>query len=130
MPIGELAVLASAMMFSVTGIIQKTLVTRFRPLTLGALGAGGGAVAGLIFTLTTSDITDITRVPTTYLVLGIMGGIINIGLGEPLYLLFPEKRGREQGMADDCGTPVQLFPSFGDIRARGDANRLWTLSGW
>ena len=88
MPIGELAVLCSAMLFSITGIIQKTLVTRFRPLTLGALGSGGGAVAGLIFTLTTSDITDITRVPTTYLVLGIMGGIINIGLGEPLYLLF------------------------------------------
>ena len=88
MPIGELAVLASAMLFSVTGIIQKTLVSRFRPLTLGALGSGGGAVAGLIFTLTTSDITELTRIPPTYLALGILGGIINLGLGEPLYLLF------------------------------------------
>ena len=88
MPIGELSVLASAMLFSMTGIVQKTLVSRFRPLTLGALGSGGGALVGLIFVLTISDIGELTRIPTLYLVLGILGGIINIGLGEPLYLLF------------------------------------------
>ncbi len=88
MPIGELAVLTSALLFSMTGVVQKTLVARFKPLTLGALGAGGGALAALIFVLTTSDITELTRIPTTYLVLGILGGVINIGLGEPLYLLF------------------------------------------
>ena len=88
MPIGELSVLASAMLFSMTGIVQKTLVSRFRPLTLGALGSGGGALAGLILVLTISDIGELTRIPTLYLVLGILGGIINIGLGEPLYLLF------------------------------------------
>ena len=88
MPIGEISVLASAMLFSITGIVQKTLVSRFRPLTLGALGSGGGALAGLILVLTIGDIGELTRIPTLYLVLGILGGIINIGLGEPLYLLF------------------------------------------
>ena len=88
MPIGELAVLASTLVFSITGIVQKRLVARFRPLTLGALGAGGGALAALVFVLTTSDIAAIPRIPTTHVVLGILGGIINIGLGEPLYLLF------------------------------------------
>ena len=88
MPIGELAVLASTLVFSITGIVQKRLVARFRPLTLGALGAGGGALAALVFALTTSDISAIPRIPTTHVVLGILGGIINIGLGEPLYLLF------------------------------------------
>ena len=88
MPIGELAVLASTLVFSITGIVQKRLVARFRPLTLGALGAGGGSLAALVFVLTTSDITAIPRIPTTHIVLGILGGIINIGLGEPLYLLF------------------------------------------
>ncbi len=88
MPIGELAVLASTLVFSITGIVQKRLVTRFRPLTLGALGAGGGSLAALIFVLTTSDITAIPHIPPTHIVLGVLGGIINIGLGEPLYLLF------------------------------------------
>ncbi len=88
MPIGELAVLASTLVFSITGIVQKRLVTRFRPLTLGALGAGGGALAALVFVLTTSDIAAIPHIPTTHVVLGILGGLINIGLGEPLYLLF------------------------------------------
>ena len=88
MPIGELAVLASTLVFSITGIVQKRLVARFRPLTLGALGAGGGALAALVFVLTTSDIAAIPRIPTMHVVLGILGGLINIGLGEPLYLLF------------------------------------------
>ena len=88
MPIGELAVLASTLVFSITGIVQKRLVARFRPLTLGALGAGGGSLAALVFVLTTSDITAIPHIPPTHIVLGILGGIINIGLGEPLYLLF------------------------------------------
>lgn len=88
MPIGELAVLASTLVFSITGIVQKRLVARFRPLTLGALGAGGGALAAMVFVLTTSDIAAIAQIPTTHMVLGILGGIINIGLGEPLYLLF------------------------------------------
>lgn len=88
MPIGELAVLGAALLFSMTGVVQKTMVVRFRPLTLGALGAGGGAFAGLLLVLTTSDIGALAEVPTTYLILGILGGVINIGLGEPLYLLF------------------------------------------
>ena len=88
MPIGELSVIASSLIFSITGIVQKRLVVRFRPLTLGALGAGGGALVALIFVLTTSDISAVAGIPPTYMVLGILGGIINIGLGEPLYLLF------------------------------------------
>ena len=88
MPIGELAVLTSTLVFSITGIVQKRLVTRFRPLTLGALGAGGGSLASLVLVLTISDISAIAGIPTRHLALGILGGIINIGLGEPLYLLF------------------------------------------
>ena len=45
-------------------------------------------MAALIFVLTTSDITAIPHIPPTHIVLGVLGGIINIGLGEPLYLLF------------------------------------------
>ena len=63
MPIGELAVLASTLIFSITGIVQKRLVTRFRPLTLGALGAGGGSLASLVLVLTISDISRDFRDP-------------------------------------------------------------------
>ena len=88
MPIGELSVLAAALTFSITGVVQKLLVRRFRPLTLGALGAAGGAFASLLMVLATSRLGDVADTPVLYLLLGILGGIINIGLGDPLYILF------------------------------------------
>ena len=121
MPIGELAVLASAMMFSVTGVIQKTLVSRFRPLTLGALGSGGGAVAGLIFTLDHIRHHGHRPCPNHLPGPGNHGRDYQYRVGRTAVPAVPEERGREQGLADDSGTPFQLFPAVGDIRTWGDA---------
>ena len=69
MPIGELSVLAAALTFSITGVVQKLLVRRFRPLTLGALGSAGGAFASLLMVLATSQLGDVADTPIPYLLL-------------------------------------------------------------
>ncbi len=128
MPIGELAVLASTLVFSATGIVQKRLVARFRPLTLGALGAAGGALAALLFVLTTSDIAAIPRIPTTHMVLGILGGLINIGLGEPLYLLFLRNVDISKAWPIMAGL-LSIFSLFSGIVILGETPSAFDIVG-
>lgn len=84
---GELLALAAAATFGITSINDKLLTARVKPITLAALSSMGGALLGFVIAGALGKLDDLANVNLSYLSIGIVGGILNTGLGLPLYLL-------------------------------------------
>ena len=88
MPVGELAALASAFAFAFTSVLDKFFTRTYSPLTLGTLSATGGALFAIVLMSATGRADDLTGFSLEPILLCTGGGIMSIGLGMPLYLLF------------------------------------------
>ncbi len=88
MPVGELAALASAVTFAFTSVLDKFFTRTYSPLTLGTLSATGGAIFAIVLMSATGRADDLAGFSLVPILLCTGGGIMSIGLGMPLYLLF------------------------------------------
>ncbi len=85
---GELFALAASLTFAVTHVVDKSLTKRWRPMTMASLESLGGMLFGLVVLLALGKIDDIQEAPLDSLLLSVLAGVISVGLGFPLYLLF------------------------------------------
>ncbi len=88
MPVGELAGLAAAVTFSVTHSMDKVLSRRFPPITMAFLESLGGALFAASLALIMGKAQEIADAPLDALLLSIGGGVLSVGVGVPLYLIF------------------------------------------
>ncbi|MEE9198566.1 MAG: EamA family transporter, partial [Dehalococcoidia bacterium] len=88
MPAGELAALAAAIIFSFTAIVDKFMTRRFRPITMVSLSAMGGALFALVLVFALGKTSEVPDAPLSALLLSVAGGVISIGIGFPLYVVF------------------------------------------
>ncbi|MFQ5933330.1 MAG: EamA family transporter, partial [Dehalococcoidia bacterium] len=88
MPTGELAGLGSAITMSFTSLVDKSMTRRFTPLRLASLGTFGGTVFAVFLLLVLGKAGDFPDAPLDSLLLSIAGGVISLGVGFTLFLLF------------------------------------------
>ena len=85
---GELLALASALTFSITAVIEKSLTRRFAPPYLAALGSLGGALFMLVIMFALGKGREIPDAPMGSILLSITGGVLSIAIGYSMYLVF------------------------------------------
>ncbi len=88
MPVGELAALLSALIFSMTAVVDKLMTRTFRPLPLSSLSAVGGALFALLLMFVTGEATKLPNTPVAYLALAVAGSVLGLCVGMPLYFRF------------------------------------------
>ena len=88
MPVGELAALLSALIFSMTAVVDKVMTRRFRPLPLSSLSAAGGSLFALLLMFVTGEASKLPDTPVAYLALAVAGSVLGLCIGMPLYFRF------------------------------------------
>ena len=81
MPVGELAALLSALIFSMTAMVDKLMTRRFKPLPLSALAAAGGALFALLLMFVTGEVSKLPDTPVAYLALAVAGSVLDSASG-------------------------------------------------
>ena len=88
MPVGELAALLSALIFSMTAVVDKVMTRRFKPLPLSSLSAAGGSLFALLLMFVTGEASKLPDTPVAYLALAVAGSVLGLCIGMPLYFRF------------------------------------------
>ena len=88
MPVGELAALASAFTFAFTSVLDKFFTRTYTPLALGTMSVSGGALFAIVLMSATGRANDLPDFSLEAILFCTGGGIMSIGLGMPLYLVF------------------------------------------
>ena len=90
MPIGEIAALAAALIFSLTAVLDKLMTRRFKPIPLSALAASGGGICAIVTMFITGEASRLPDTPMAYLALAVAGSVMALCIGMPLYFRFLE----------------------------------------